>query len=79
MGIEFGILGCKRMCDVSLYSVYTYKCNFSYRPGYQQTICSWPAADLDHKVRACSVTFCISETFIQMWMIYIVVSDSGLH
>jgi len=76
------------MCDVSLfyliiikwlYSVYTYECNFSYRPGYQLTICSWPVVDMDHKVRACAVTFCISETLIQISVIYTVVSDSGLH
>ena len=38
-----------------------------------------PVADLDHKVRACAVTFCNSETLIQICMIYAVVSDSGLH
>jgi hypothetical protein len=63
-----------------LYSVYTWNCNFCYRPGYQQRVCSWPVTDLDHKVRACAIAYCISETLVQqICMIYAVVSDSGLH
>jgi hypothetical protein len=51
---------------------------FYCRQGYERPRQSWPAADLDHKVRASGVTFFNSETLIQMCMIFVMVSESGL-
>jgi hypothetical protein len=89
MGVENSIFGCKGICDIILfyldyqfewiYSIYTNECYFCYRPDYRQTVCSWTVTDLDRKVRAAAIIFLNLETHIQICMIYVVVSDSGLH
>jgi hypothetical protein len=88
-GVENNIFGCKRIYDIVLfyldyqfewiYSIYSNEGYFCYRPGSPRTICSWTVAHLGHKVRAAPITFHNLETHIQICMICIVVSDSGLH
>jgi hypothetical protein len=77
------------MCDIILFyvdcrfewihSIYTNECYFCCRRWFPGTICSSTVADLGHKVSAAAITSCNLETHIQICVICVVVSESGLH